>query len=167
MSHPGFPAPDHDHRVCVDSSIARARDAFHASGERLTRLREAVLRILAGSHQALGAYEIIDRLREKGRTVAPISIYRVLDVLLTAGLVHRIESRNAYVACHGRHACGRPVLLMVCERCGVVAESADRPLARALREAAGAAGFTPRDAVLEMTGLCAHCAGGPAGNAGP
>lgn len=157
MGNLTFPTPEHDHRACLDNSIARARAAFHESGERLTKLREAVLHILAESHEALGAYDIIERLRDKGRNVAPISIYRILDVLLMAGLVHRVESRNAYVACHGNHDCGSPVLLMVCEHCGVVAEAPDDPLARALNEVADEAGFTASGAVLEMNGLCRHC----------
>ena len=157
MGNSAFPAPEHDHRACLDNSLSRARAAFRASGERFTKLREAVFHTLAESHEALGAYDIIERLRDKGRTVAPISIYRALDVLLAAGLVHRVESRNAYVACHGAHEGDSPVLFMVCEQCGVVAEASHDPLASALQEVAGGAGFTASGAVLEMSGLCCHC----------
>jgi Fur family zinc uptake transcriptional regulator len=139
--------------------MTRAKTAFAARGERFTKLREAVLRTLAESHEALGAYDIIERLRARGRVVAPISVYRILDTLLDAGLVHRIESRNAFVACHGVHDRGGPVLFLVCEACGTVAESPDRNLADSLQANAGAAGFRPREAVLEMNGLCRHCGG--------
>lgn len=159
MPSPDFPAPGHDHRACLDQVMARAEETFAARGERFTELRRAVLRALAESHEALGAYAIIERLRARGRAVAPISVYRILDTLLEAGLVHRIESRNAFVACHGARGHDRPVLFLVCEACGTVAESPDRALAESLQASAGAAGFSPRGAVLEMNGLCRHCGG--------
>ena len=153
-----FPTPGHDHSRCLDRGLKRARAAFDARGGRLTALREAVFRALAESHAALGAYDIIDRLRQRGRHVAPISVYRVLDALLEAGLVHRIESRNAYVACFGAHEDADPVLFLVCNRCGTVAESPETDLGAALKQAAGAAGFRPGDTVIEVSGLCRHCA---------
>ena len=61
---------------------------------RLTPLREAVLRVLLSSHQALGAYDIIEKLQVNGRRLAPISVYRIIDVLLEAGLAHRLESQQ-------------------------------------------------------------------------
>jgi Fur family zinc uptake transcriptional regulator len=160
MAQSDFPSPDHDHRACVEISMARARAAFEARGARLTELREALLRTLAENHEALGAYDIIERLRARGRDVAPISVYRILDMLLQTGLVHRIESRNAFVACHGSHdADGAPVLFLVCEKCGNVAESPDGKLAEELAERAGRVGFRPHGSVLEVSGLCRHCAG--------
>jgi Fe2+ or Zn2+ uptake regulation protein len=70
-------------------------------GQRLTPIRRKVLGVLLGSHNPLGAYEIIDRLAPKGPRPAPITAYRALDFLRENGLVHRIESRNAFVACRG------------------------------------------------------------------
>lgn len=159
MKDIGFPAPGHDHDACIARIVDRARDAFAAQGSRLTELREAVLRTLASSHEALGAYDIQQRLADHGRQVAPISIYRVLDCLLEAGLIHRLESRNAFLACHGEHEAARPVLFLVCDECGMVAESSPADISRALGQSASEAGFTLADSVLEARGLCAHCAG--------
>lgn len=159
MTKPKFPTPGHDHGACVANSLERAQAAFGARGARLTELREAVLRALAESHEALGAYDIIDRLRARGRKIAPISVYRILDTLLEAGLVHRIESRNAFVACHGAHGQdGAPILFLVCDKCGTVAEAPGGEIARSLETSAGAAGFETRGSVLEASGLCRHCA---------
>jgi Fur family transcriptional regulator, zinc uptake regulator len=159
LAKPRFPVPGHDHKACVEHSLERAHAAFGARGARLTKLREAVLRVLAESHEALGAYEIIDRLRSRGRKIAPISVYRILDALLEAGLVHRIESRNAFVACHGSHGeKDAPILFLVCDKCGTVAEAPGGEIAESLRSSAGAAGFETRDSVLEATGVCRHCA---------
>ena len=158
MARPQFPKPGHDHGACMNRSLERARTAYRARGARLTDLRESVLRELAGSHRALGAYDIIQQLGAHGRHVAPISVYRVLESLLQVGLIHRIESQNAYVACHAAHESARPILFLVCERCGTVAESSAPELQETLDRVAGAVQFALSDTVMEVTGLCEHCA---------
>lgn len=155
-----FPAPDHDHEACLDRSMERAREAYRRRGGRLTELRETVLHQLAEGHHALGAYDIMRRLTERGRPVAPISVYRALDSLAEAGLIHRLESRNAYVACHASHDAQRPILFLVCDGCGAVAEAEAPELLRAVRSAAATAGFSLSGSVLEASGLCSHCAAG-------
>ena len=142
----------------MNRSLDRARSAYHERGARLTDLRESVLRELAGSHRALGAYDIIQQLGTHGRHVAPISVYRVLDSLLKVGLIHRIESQNAYLACHSAHESARPILFLVCKGCGTVAESSAPELQVTLDRLAGAAQFALGDTVMEVTGLCEHCA---------
>ncbi len=158
MSDVIFPAPGHDHEACVARSIERAKEAFQKRGGRLTSLREAVLRELAASHRSLGAYDIMHRLGERGRQVAPISVYRVLDSLMEAGVIHRLESANAFLACHSEHdGPHRPVLFLVCEKCGTVVESSSKDAARALEKVAAAAGFNVTGSVHEARGLCEHC----------
>src|SRR5215472_4772220 len=94
-----FPAPDHDHARCSADAMAHAEALCTERGERLTPMRRRVLETLAASHRPLGAYEIIDRLADSAPRPAPITVYRALDFLLANGLVHRIESRNAFIAC--------------------------------------------------------------------
>ena len=76
---------------------------------------------MAQSHSAVGAYDIIERMAEHGPRPAPITVYRALDFLLAHGLVHKIESRNAFVACSHSHE-GQPAALLICETCGTVSE---------------------------------------------
>ena len=128
-----------------------------ASGQRLTPLRRKVLGTLLASHQPLGAYDIMERLAPKGPRPAPITVYRALEFLLDNGLIHRIESRNAFVACVHNHASAEPVVFLICERCGMVGEAASAEVAATLRSAAKAAGFTPKSPVIEIAGVCAHC----------
>jgi len=158
-SKPEFPAPGHDHKVCLDRSLSRAEATYARQGGRLTELRESVLKELAKSHKALGAYDIMRRIEQGGRAIAPISVYRALDSLVAAGLVHRLESANAFVACHGSHDRTRPVLFLLCERCGTVAESPAPELVRSLGTAARQADFALTRPTLEARGLCSHCAG--------
>jgi Fur family zinc uptake transcriptional regulator len=152
-----FPAPDHDHDRCTSAAIAHAEALCASRAQRLTPIRRRVLEALLASHQPLGAYEIIDRIASKHETVPPITVYRALDFLRDNDLVHRIESRNAFVACVHNHASGDPVVFLICERCGAVGESASAAVAETLRTASRAAGFTPKTPVVEITGICAHC----------
>jgi len=116
-----------------------------------------VLGALLSSHAPLGAYELIDRLAARGGRPAPITVYRALDFLREQGLVHRIESRNAFIACVHNHADSDPVVFLICEKCGAVGEAASAKVAETIRSASRAAGFTPKTPVIEISGICAHC----------
>jgi Fur family zinc uptake transcriptional regulator len=154
-----FPAPDHDHDRCTADALAHAEALCEARSQRLTPIRRQVLEALLGSHKPLGAYEIIERAGEAGNRPAPITIYRALDFLMENGLVHRIESRNAFIACIHNHASGDFVAFLICERCGAVGEASSKTVGETLKVAAKSAGFTPKAPVVEITGICAHCRG--------
>jgi Fur family zinc uptake transcriptional regulator len=157
MSQPVFHAPDHDHRRCTADALKHAEVLCAERAQRLTPIRRQVLEVLLESHNPLGAYEIMDRAAASGTRPAPITVYRALDFLRDNGLVHRIESRNAFVACVNNHASGDLVVFLLCERCGAVGEAASVAVADQLKAAARAAGFTPKTPVIEITGICSHC----------
>jgi len=157
MSQPVFHAPDHDHERCTADALKHAEALCAERAQRLTPIRRQVLEVLLESHNPLGAYEIIDRAAASGTRPAPITVYRALDFLRDNGLVHRIESRNAFVACVNNHASGDLVVFLLCERCGAVGEAASAAVADQLKTAARAAGFTPKTPVIEITGICSHC----------
>jgi Fur family transcriptional regulator, zinc uptake regulator len=152
-----FPSPGHDHERCASDAIAHAEAICVARAERLTPIRRRVLEALLASHAPLGAYELIDRLAVRGARPAPITIYRALDFLREQGLVHRIESRNAFIACVQNHASGDPVVFLICEKCGAVGEAASAAVANTIKSASRAVGFTPKTPVIEISGICAHC----------
>jgi Fur family transcriptional regulator, zinc uptake regulator len=152
-----FPTPGHDHDRCASDAIEHAEAICAARKERLTPVRRRVLEALLASHQPLGAYELIDRLAKRGARPAPITIYRALDFLRELGLVHRIESRNAFIACVHNHESSDPVVFLICEKCGAVGEAASAAVADTIKTASRAAGFTPKTPVIEISGTCAHC----------
>jgi Fur family zinc uptake transcriptional regulator len=156
-----FHAPDHDHDRCSSDAMAVAEAICAERGQRLTPIRRKVLGALLASHKPLGAYEIIDRLAPKGARQgprpAPITAYRALEFLRENGLVHRIESRNAFIACVHNHAAGALVVFLICERCGMVGEASSAEVTSTLTLAARAAGFTPKSPVIEISGICTHC----------
>lgn len=152
-----FPSHDHNHRSCEVDLLDRAARLFEIKGMRLTDLRRRVLEEIAASHQALGAYDILERLSKKGPRLAPISVYRAIDALHEAGLVHRLESRNAFFACHSHHAPDRDQVFLSCEQCGRVAEIAGEQVFAAIEALIRKADFRLRRSVTEMTGTCAAC----------
>jgi len=95
-----------------------AQTKCNESGERLTPARLLAYAELASSERPLSAYELIARLEEKqARKIAPLTVYRHLDFLIRVGLVHRLESKQAYLACdHPEHAHESQYLL--CSACG-------------------------------------------------
>ncbi len=154
---PAFPAPDHDHGRCAEDAIRHAENVCRDRGQKFTQIRRQVLQALLASHRPLGAYEVIDDLARSMPRPAPITVYRALDFLMANGLVHRIESRNAYLACAHDHDAAAAVAFLICDRCGSVGEIPAAPVAASLAAAARATGFAPKLSVVEITGTCTHC----------
>lgn len=149
----------HDHGACIEEAMERARTLCAGRGARLTQLRERVLRLVWSSHRPRGAYAVLDDLAQQdGRTVAPLTVYRALDFLVEQGLVHRIESLNAYIGCTepGQTHAGQ---FLVCQCCGNAAELNDPEIARAVAEGARARGFTAVRQTVEVIGTCPACRG--------
>jgi len=144
----------------VSSTISRAEDVCLKSGAKLTESRRRILEILAAEGRPLGAYDLIEKVAEtSAKRPAPISIYRALDFLLENGLIHRLASRNAYLACVHDHAVEEPVVFLICDNCGEVAEATSPALIRSLCDLAERAKFAPRVQVMEVAGFCKACAG--------
>ncbi len=153
-----FPEPHHNHDQCTAELLSRAERTCGRRGSKLTGQRRDILNCVALSHSAVGAYDIIERMAGQGPRPAPITVYRALDFLLAHGLVHKIESRNAFVACSHPHE-GEPAALLVCEACGLVAELDVPEVFAALETAANGHGFVGQRSVVEVSGRCAACAG--------
>ena len=112
---PTFPAPDHDHGRCTADAIDHAEQVCAKRAQKFTPIRRQVLQALLSSHRPLGAYEVIDELAKSMPRPAPITVYRALDFLMENGLVHRIESRNAYLACAHDHDAAAMVAFLICD----------------------------------------------------
>jgi Fur family transcriptional regulator, zinc uptake regulator len=157
LTKPTFPAPDHDHGRCTADAMAHAEEVCARRTQKFTPIRRQVLQALLSSHRPLGAYEVIDELAKSMPRPAPITVYRALDFLMENGLVHRIESRNAFLACAHDHDETSMVAFLICDHCGSVGEIPAAPVAQSLNAAARASGFAPKLSVVEIAGTCAHC----------
>lgn len=140
------------------SAMERALKLCAERGERLTPMRARILELLAASPQPLGAYDLIEHISQAGgRRPAPITVYRALDFLLGQGLAHRIESRNAFVACDHAHGHADVVVFLLCEKCGTAAEASGDEIGDRLAAVARNAGFAARGQFVEIAGECAAC----------
>src|ERR1700704_3011977 len=133
LTKPAFPPPDHDHGRCTAEAIDHAERVCKLRAQKFTPIRRQVPR------------------------PAPITVYRALDFLMENGLVHRIESRNAYLACAHDHDTAAMVAFLICDACGSVGEIPAAPVAQSLNAAARLTGFAPKLSVVEITGTCTHC----------
>jgi Fur family zinc uptake transcriptional regulator len=143
-------------------AMAQAEAVCRAHGARLTPIRRKVLEALYATHKPLGAYDLAEILGPKGRRLAPITVYRALDFLMEQGLVHRLASQNAYVACPTIHGDNEAVAFLICEKCGGVDELASPNLSGTLSGLLSEQQFRPNAHVLEITGHCSHCQDTPA-----
>ncbi len=123
----------------------------------LTKNQSLVMSELSKADGPLGAYAILDQLRDRGFR-APPQVYRALDKLVEFGLVHRLESLNAFVACrHPECKSHETTTFMICERCGQVSELADDKLAKRLTTLAHKAKFALTKTTIELRGTCLAC----------
>lgn len=147
----------HDHGSCISVGLAAAEAHCSAEGLRFTPVRRKALEILLQEHRALGAYEMLDRLRDAGFGSQPPVAYRALEFLVANGFAHKIERLNAFIACAHPGAKHSPAF-MICRCCDSVAEAQSSPARGALGEAARATGFKIERTVVEAEGICPACA---------
>jgi len=137
----------------VSEAIETARQICERRQLKLTPIRQRVLELVWNSHEPIGAYDILAQL-DPG--TAPPTVYRALEFLLAAGLVHRIDTLNAFIGCD-RAGSDHVGQLLICSRCQRVAEIDDDEIGRALGERARALGFRLENHLVEIKGLCPEC----------
>ncbi len=129
----GLPAPDHDHARCSDRRHGGRRGALRRARPAPDPDAPEVLARCSAATSRSAPTRSWSGLRPSGPRPAPITVYRALEFLRENGLVHRIESRNAFVACVHTHAAGDLVVFLICERCGAVGEASSAEVAATLQ----------------------------------
>ena len=150
--------PNHDHSVCLKSMLTRARNVCLDKGVQLTTIRAQVLELIWASHRAVKAYDLLDNIKPLQPAAKPATIYRALDFLLEQGLIHRIESLNAFIGC-GNSGQQHDQLMLICEHCHEVEERTSANVMEALAAEIVKAGFQAHSKAIEIQGVCAKCAG--------
>ena len=126
-------------------------------GRTLTKNQSLVLGALSAASQPLGAYALLEELRDQG-VKAPLQVYRALDQLIELKLVHRLESLNAWTVCCGDHHRDTPVFA-ICDDCGSVTEYFDKELSSGITSLSQRSGFVPDRSIIEIHGQCDKCVG--------
>jgi Fur family zinc uptake transcriptional regulator len=149
----------HHHVDDASAFVAAVERVSQERGLRLTPIRARVLRLIAEGGRPLKAYDLLDKVREGegAGAAAPPTVYRALDFLLANGFIHKLESVNAFVACHHPSTAQHSVPFLICDRCHSAVELEDEQVVAALDERARALGFVPQAQTLEVHGLCARC----------
>lgn len=128
-----------------------------AAARELTKNQTLVFDVLSKATGPLSAYSLLDQLRDDGFR-APLQVYRALEKLQAMGLVHRLESLNAFVACAHPHDHDHGLMAFaICEGCGQVTEFSDEMIEERLGVWAGESGFHAHKTTIEIRGDCAAC----------
>lgn len=151
-----FDRHEHDHRECVAAALAAAERICAHEGTRLTEIRRRVLELIWTHGKPVGAYKLLEELSRERSGVAPPTVYRAIEFLLEQGLIHRIESLNAFVGC-SHPSNPHTGYFLICRTCGATAELEDARIDRALQTGAGELGFRVERQTVEMRGLCPLC----------
>lgn len=125
----------------------------------LTKKQSQVMETLTKASRPLGAYTILDELRDDGFK-APLQVYRTLDQLISLGFVHRLESLNAYIACQLETCSSSDNLntsFMICELCGLAQELPHTHVEVAVQILLDKLNFTPSKSTIEIRGQCNAC----------
>ena len=148
---------------CVKPSYKQVEDFLQQAdtlcikrNQRFTELRKQVLSLICQSEQPVGAYALLDLMRDSGRSAAPPTVYRALDFLQEQGFVHRLATNNTYLACaHPQH--NHEAVFLVCKQCGFTRELHTNGIFEAVESRAKKVAFNVEHTSVEVTGLCSTC----------
>ena len=130
---------------------------MNTSEAKLTKNQALVFTMLSKAQGPMSAYAILDSLRDDGLR-APPQVYRALDKLVASGLVHRLESLNAFVACsHSQCHTSGLIAFAICEQCGLVSEFSDDTVTQGLNAWISDHAFTNTKTTIEIRGDCESC----------
>jgi len=125
--------------------------------EYLSKNQQIVLDFVEKANQPLKAYSILFNVQKKGLK-APLQVYRALDKLVEIGKIHKIESRNAFVACKNSNCeVSNATAFSICERCENVTEINNSKLSNYLTNFEDNSGMKYSKYNLEFFGLCKKC----------
>ncbi len=139
----------------VSAALDRAQAKSLERGFQWTAPRRRVYELMLQAGGPVKAYDLMELFSE-GRAAKPPTVYRALDFLEEQGLVHRIASINAFVACEVERP-GHVAAFLICDCCGSAQEFEPGPV-RVAATAAKARSFQPREVSLEVRGRCGRCA---------
>lgn len=156
----------------VDERLVAAKEQCRSSGARFTPLRQQIYQLVLEANKPVGAYDLITQLQQMRlnepeaendtsshqttKNVAPPTVYRSLEFLLSEGLIHQLTSINAYVpCCHPRAQ--HTAAFLICAQCQRVQECSSLPVQEIMSFAEKDVGFMVERSVIELSGRCQAC----------
>jgi Fur family zinc uptake transcriptional regulator len=158
MGHDCDHEHNHDqglHGAKLKTSLAAIEHKLSAAEQRLTAPRKRVLELMLAAGQPVKAYDLMAAYGQGEEGPAkPPTVYRALEFLERQGLIHRIQSLNAYVVC--RIEAGHDAAFLICDCCGAT-EEVEPGKGEQLAGPATKANFQIKGVTIEAHGLCAEC----------
>ena len=148
----------HRHNYCISKAKTRFIDRLKKMGKSIGRNDEPVLNLLLSNHRIFSAYDIAERISELGKRVQPIQIYRSLDKLMALGLVHRLSTKNGFIACYEDGECVTGQFL-ICTECESVKEIDSQLLDKEIKGSAKKNNYSVASKSIEVLGLCGNSQG--------
>ncbi len=146
----------HNHSTCVQTALTQAAQLCSERGVQLTEIRKQVLELIWENHQAVKAYDLLERIKPQQSAAKPATIYRALDFLMAQGFIHRVESLNAFIGCCDLKIAHKQ-LLLICKQCNNVEERHADSVMQALAEELKDANFIAHHQTIEIQGICTNC----------
>ncbi len=147
---------NHDHKHCKQKAMQTAEQLCQQRGVKFTPLRRQVLTLVWESHRAVKAYDLLQKLNPAGSAAKPTTVYRALDFLLEQGLIHKVESLNAFIGCSYSER-EHEQLLLTCVVCQEVEERPGEAVMQAMHRELEQADFLMRRQAIEIHGICRRC----------
>ena len=145
---------DPNHASFISNAKSRFESHLKSKGKSLGRNDEPILSLLLANHRAFGAYEIVEQLSKMGKRVQAIQVYRSLEKLIEFGAVHKLRTKNAFVACFEDGVCNSQQFFI----CDVGSEIQSQTLDNTIQDAARKRDFSVKLPSIEILGVCSECA---------
>jgi len=144
------------HKHCVTEALKKGEEICNANGLKFTAIRRKVLELVWESHKPAKAYDILEKLAKEDGSPVPPTVYRALDFLLENGLVHKINTLNAFVGCT-HPGPNNQCYFLICSECNEVTECCASQIGKAIGQSVNNNSFVMESVCLEIQGICESC----------
>lgn len=121
-----------------------------------TQPRRLVLKALMNFNKPTSHKEIHQWIQKQDAAVNLVTVYRALETFEERGVIHKHPSSGGIMLCSMSEEAGHHGFLS-CESCGKVEEFCNEDLCSHENRIAKQAGFTPKQHVSEIIGVCSTC----------
>ena len=137
-------------------ALKKAEELCEINGLKLTKLRKQVLKLIWRKPGYVKAYDLLDELKKIDPSAKPPTIYRTLDFLIENGLIHKLQSLNAFIGCPHPHEHNERYFL-ICDSCQKIEECCSKKINNVVASTSKNNNFIPNKVTFEIAGTCQNC----------
>ena len=139
-----------------EEALKKAEELCEVNGLKLTKLRKQVLKLIWKKPGYVKAYDLLDELQKIDPSAKPPTIYITLDFLMENGLIHKLQSLNAYIGClhpNEHNEC----YFLICDSCQKIEECCSKKINNVVLSTSKNNNFIPNKVTFEIAGTCQSC----------